>query len=208
MRTEAGREERPTRFRWSRHGPVFEVAPGEHYAVRRANQSGGSLFPLYYAIAKARNLDEFKAAFALGRLVYHNFVYADVDGSIFYLYGGAHPRKDPRFDWERPVDGSDPADRVAGDALRRGDAAAREPGERLAAERQRQPVPRLRGRRQPRPGGLPALPRPGGRPADSPSAHRRRRQRRPGAASRGACWPRSAGSPSTAGRPWPPTTTS
>ena len=41
--------------------------------------------------------------------MYHNFVYADVDGNIFYLYGGAHPRKDPRFDWERPVDGSDPA---------------------------------------------------------------------------------------------------
>ena len=109
VRTDAGIEERPTTFRRSHHGPVFEVAPGEHYAVRRANQAGGSLFPLYYAIAKARNLNEFKAAFELGRLVYHNFVYADVDGNIFYLYGGAHPRKDPGFDWERPVDGSDPA---------------------------------------------------------------------------------------------------
>ena len=109
VRTETGVDERPTTFRRSHHGPVFEVAPGEHYAVRRANQDGGSLFPLYYAIAKARNLDEFQAAFELGRLVYHNFLYADVDGNIFYLYGGAHPRKDPRFDWERPVDGSDPA---------------------------------------------------------------------------------------------------
>ena len=109
VRTENGVDEHPVTFRRSHHGPVFEVAPGEHYAIRRANQDGGSLFPLYYAIAKARNLDEFKAAFELGRLVYHNFVYADVDGNIFYLYGGAHPRKDPRFDWERPVDGSDPA---------------------------------------------------------------------------------------------------
>ena len=109
VRTAAGVEERPTTFRRSHHGPVFEVAPGEHYAIRRANQDGGSLFPLYYAIAKAQNLDEFRAAFELRRLVYHNFVYADVDGNIFYLYGGAHPRKDPRFDWERPVDGSDPA---------------------------------------------------------------------------------------------------
>ena len=109
VRNADGVEERPTIFRRSHYGPVFEVAPGEHYAIRRANQSGGSLFPLYYAIARARNLDEFKAAFETGRLVYHNFVYADVDGNIFYLYGGAHPRKDPRFDWERPVDGSDPA---------------------------------------------------------------------------------------------------
>ena len=109
VRTDDGVDERPFRFRRSHHGPVFEVSPGEHYAVRRANQTGGSLFPLYYAIAKARNLDEFKAAFEIGRLVYHNFVYADVEGNIFYLYGGAHPRKDPRFDWERPVDGSDPA---------------------------------------------------------------------------------------------------
>ena len=109
VRTDGGVDDRPTTFRRSHHGPVFETAPGEHYAVRRANQAGGSLFPLYHAIAKARNLDEFKAAFEIGRLVYHNFVYADVDGNIFYLYGGAHPRKGPGFDWERPVDGSDPA---------------------------------------------------------------------------------------------------
>ena len=57
VRTANGVEERRTTFRRSHHGPVFEVAPGEHYAIRRANQDGGSLFPLYYAIAKARNLD-------------------------------------------------------------------------------------------------------------------------------------------------------
>lgn len=109
VRTEAGVETRPVTLRRSHHGPVFEVTPGRHYAIRKANQDTGSLFPQYYAIATARTLDEFKAAFDMQRLVYHNFVYGDVDGNIFYLYGGAHPRKDPGFDWERPVDGSDPA---------------------------------------------------------------------------------------------------
>ena len=109
VKTDGGVVARAVTFRRSHHGPVFEVSPGEHYAVRRGNQESGSLFPQFYAIAKARNLQEFKAAFDLQRLVYHNFMYADVEGNIFYLYGGAHPRKDPSFDWERPVDGSDPA---------------------------------------------------------------------------------------------------
>ena len=109
VRTDAGVETRPVTLRRSHHGPVFEVTPGRHYAIRKANQDAGSLFPQHYAIATARTLDEFKAAFDMQRLAYHNFVYGDVDGNIFYLYGGAHPRKDPGFDWERPVDGSDPA---------------------------------------------------------------------------------------------------
>jgi len=109
VKTDTGLETRPITFTRNHHGPIFQRAPGEHYAIRRANHEAGSLFPQYYAIAKSRNLDEFKAAFDMQRLVYHNFMYADVDGNIFYLYGGAHPRKNPNFDWERPVDGSDPS---------------------------------------------------------------------------------------------------
>lgn len=101
-------EEREIAIRRTHHGPVVE-RNGTHYALRRANQGEGSIFPQYYAMARARNLEEFKAALAMRRLPYHNVIYADVDGNIFYAYLGALPKKDPEFDWEKPVDGSDPA---------------------------------------------------------------------------------------------------
>ena len=37
-----------------------------------------------------------------------NVLYADQAGNIFYLYNGLIPRRDPQFDWSKPVDGSNP----------------------------------------------------------------------------------------------------
>ncbi|MEZ4585803.1 MAG: penicillin acylase family protein [Gemmatimonadales bacterium] len=37
-----------------------------------------------------------------------NAMYADRAGNTFYIYNGAVPRRDPSFDWQRPLDGSDP----------------------------------------------------------------------------------------------------
>ena len=39
----------------------------------------------------------------------NNTVYADADGTIAYFHGNFIPKRDPRFDFTRPVDGSDPA---------------------------------------------------------------------------------------------------
>jgi acyl-homoserine-lactone acylase len=39
----------------------------------------------------------------------NNTVYADADGHIAYFHPQFVPRRDDRFDWTRPVDGSDPA---------------------------------------------------------------------------------------------------
>jgi acyl-homoserine-lactone acylase len=42
-------------------------------------------------------------------MLFGNVMYADRQGNTWYLYNGAVPRRDPRFDWTKPVDGSDPA---------------------------------------------------------------------------------------------------
>ena len=34
---------------------------------------------------------------------------ADTSGNIFYVYNGAVPRRSAKFDWTKPVDGSNPA---------------------------------------------------------------------------------------------------
>src|SRR5436190_2304395 len=36
-------------------------------------------------------------------------IYADADGTIAYFHSNFIPRRDPKFDWTKPVDGSDPA---------------------------------------------------------------------------------------------------
>jgi len=39
----------------------------------------------------------------------NNTIFADADGNIAYFHANFIPRRDTRFDWRRPVDGSDPA---------------------------------------------------------------------------------------------------
>ena len=42
-------------------------------------------------------------------MLFGNVMYADRRGNTYYLYNGAVPRRDPAFDWTKPVDGSNPA---------------------------------------------------------------------------------------------------
>ncbi len=39
----------------------------------------------------------------------NNTIFADARGNIAYFHSNFIPKRDPRFDWSRPVDGSDPA---------------------------------------------------------------------------------------------------
>jgi penicillin amidase len=61
-----------------------------------------------WAMAKARNLDEFRAALARVTLTGSNTIYADRDGNIYYLHGNGIPRRSLKFDWKKPLDGSNP----------------------------------------------------------------------------------------------------
>src|SRR5207244_5579199 len=51
---------------------------------------------------------EFRAAVSRGTVPMFNIIYADREGNIFYLYNGAIPKRNPKYDWKQPVDGSDP----------------------------------------------------------------------------------------------------
>src|SRR5439155_21013471 len=39
----------------------------------------------------------------------NNTIFADADGDIAYFHGNFIPRRDPKFDWTKPVDGSNTA---------------------------------------------------------------------------------------------------
>jgi acyl-homoserine lactone acylase PvdQ len=109
VRTGSGAEDRAQTYRATHHGPVFQGRHGKWFALRRANADAPCYLEQAYRMAKARNLGEFKQALSMRRLSYHNVTYADRDGNIWYLYNGCVARRDSSLDWERPLDGSDPA---------------------------------------------------------------------------------------------------
>jgi acyl-homoserine lactone acylase PvdQ len=82
---------------------------GKSLAVKAASvEVSGRLFEQKWAMARARSLNEFKSAMALRRLTGSNTIYADRRGNIFYIHGNAMPRRSTKFDWSKPVDGSNP----------------------------------------------------------------------------------------------------
>ncbi|MEX0938280.1 MAG: penicillin acylase family protein [Pirellulales bacterium] len=101
--------EKPYVFTETHHGPV--VGREAHGTVLTAQISGlfdAVPFSQGFAMAKATNFEEFRAALGRLQMPMMNILYGDRAGNIFYLYGGKVPRRDPQFDWSKPVDGSDP----------------------------------------------------------------------------------------------------
>ena len=109
LRTPGGIQQRKFRMRKTHHGPVVGKEDDQTYLVAQ-------LAPLKYglqvgqtlAMGKARNFEQFRVALSMQQLPFMNIVYADREGNIFYVYNGMIPRRDPNFDWSKPVDGSDP----------------------------------------------------------------------------------------------------
>jgi acyl-homoserine-lactone acylase len=109
VNTQAGVESRSYRVLRSHHGPIVGERDGRPVAVRIARFEEGGSLAQWYAMGRARSLEEFQAALAQRAFPISNTMYADADGNILYVHGNAVPRRDTRFDWSHPVDGSDPA---------------------------------------------------------------------------------------------------
>ena len=108
VKTDSGFEDRRVTLRKTHHGPILAERDGKSIAFGFSGLAEGGLLQQWYAMGKASDLEEFKAALDIQGLVYHNVMYADVAGNIFYIYNGRVPRRDPQFDWSQTQDGSDP----------------------------------------------------------------------------------------------------
>jgi acyl-homoserine lactone acylase PvdQ len=95
-------------FQKTHHGPIVSRVGEALYAVRIANLEAGGMFDQFYRMGKARTLEEFQRAVDGGRLLFHNLVYADVEGNTWYVYNAAIPRREPSFNWREALDGADP----------------------------------------------------------------------------------------------------
>jgi acyl-homoserine lactone acylase PvdQ len=101
-------DRRPIVLRKTHHGPIVATVGGVPLAVRMARLESDGWLAEWYAMTRARTLAQFRAAMAPMNMLFGNAMYADREGNTFYVYNGAVPRRDPSFDWTRPVDGADP----------------------------------------------------------------------------------------------------
>ncbi|MDQ6829651.1 MAG: penicillin acylase family protein, partial [Gemmatimonadota bacterium] len=92
----------------TQHGPIVRKADGKWIAVRMMQEPVKALTQSYSRI-KARDYKSFRQTMELHTNSSNNTIFADADGDIAYFHGNFIPKRDPRFDWTKPVDGSDPA---------------------------------------------------------------------------------------------------
>ena len=108
-RTPSGAMASKTVTAWfTHHGPIVREQGGKWVAVRMMDEPLKALTQSYTR-TKARDYDAFYKAMELRTNSSNNTVYADAKGNIAYFHGNFIPKRDPRFDWSKPVDGSTPA---------------------------------------------------------------------------------------------------
>lgn len=93
---------------YSLHGPVIRREGDRYVTIQLMNIPVRALEQSYLR-TKARNYAEYKRTMELRANSSNNTIFADADGDIAYWHGNFIPRRDPRFDYTRPVDGADPA---------------------------------------------------------------------------------------------------
>ena len=92
----------------SHHGPIIRGQDGRWVAVKLMNEPVTALTQSYTR-TKAANYAQFRQIMELHTNSSNNTVFADAEGNIAYFHANFIPIRDTRFDWNRPVNGSDPA---------------------------------------------------------------------------------------------------
>ena len=91
------------------HGPIVgQKADNQWVAVRMMNEPLAALQQSYLR-TKATGYASFQEVMKLNGNASNNTVFADSKGSIAYWHGNFMPKRDAKFDWSQPVDGSNPA---------------------------------------------------------------------------------------------------
>ncbi len=92
----------------SQHGPIIRKADGKWVAIRLMQEPVKALTQSY-SRTKARDYKSFRQTMELHTNSSNNTIFADADGDIAFFHGNFIPKRDPKFDWTKPVDGGDPA---------------------------------------------------------------------------------------------------
>lgn len=104
---DGGRAAKTFTVHYTQHGPVVRRS-GERWVSVALMNSPVKALTQSYTRTKARNYEEFRRILELHTNSSNNTVFADAEGNIAYFHSNYIPRRDPSFDWTRPVEGSDP----------------------------------------------------------------------------------------------------
>jgi acyl-homoserine-lactone acylase len=109
VKTAVGLEDRTFTTYRTHHGPIIaSAAYGKWLAIGLMHKPVEALMQSY-GRTKAKTYDEFKKVMELQANSSNATLYADADGNVAYFHPNFVPRRDPKFDWTKPVDGSDTA---------------------------------------------------------------------------------------------------
>jgi acyl-homoserine-lactone acylase len=107
-KTDKGMAEKTFTVYRTQHGPIVRAENGKWVSIRLMQEPVKALTQSYTR-TKAKDYNAFKQTMELHTNSSNNTIYADADGAIAYFHGNFIPKRNPKFDWTKPVDGSDPA---------------------------------------------------------------------------------------------------
>nr|MBC7612045.1 penicillin acylase family protein [Pseudopedobacter sp.] len=90
---------------FTNNGPVMAKRDGKWISLTSYNRAAKSLVQSWVR-TKSKGLADYTKAMDMLANTSNNTVFADRDGNIAYWHGNHIPKRDPKFDWTKPVDGS------------------------------------------------------------------------------------------------------
>ena len=108
FKTDTGMAKKVFTVYQTRHGPIVRKIGDKWVSMDLMNEPEKALIQSYTR-TKALNYKAFRQTMELHTNSTNNTIYADADGDIAYFHANFIPRRNPKFDWTKPVDGSDTA---------------------------------------------------------------------------------------------------
>lgn len=90
---------------FTHHGPVIARRNGQYISLRHNNRDTKG-FMQSWLRTKTKSFADFKKTMDMGANPSNNTVYADAEGNIAYWHGNFLPKRDAKYDWSKPVDGT------------------------------------------------------------------------------------------------------
>jgi acyl-homoserine-lactone acylase len=106
-KTDHGPAEKTFTVFYTSHGPIIRKENGRWVSIQLMQEPIKALTQSYIR-TKAKDYTSYRQTLELKANSSNNTIFADVDGDIAYFHGNFIPRRNTRFDFTKPVDGSNP----------------------------------------------------------------------------------------------------
>jgi acyl-homoserine-lactone acylase len=106
--TKKGQQSKTMTVYYSHHGPIVRELDGKWVSVALMQNPIDAL-KQSFGRTKTSNYAEYQENMRFNTNSSNNTLFADSAGNIAYFHSNFIPRRDPSFDWKKPVDGSNPA---------------------------------------------------------------------------------------------------